>query len=179
MIELKTPNFYSREGRKPKALVLHITDCDLQSALSYTLNPASQASYHYIIGKKNGVVNVYKMVDEEQAAWHTGKVVRPTWNGLEFEPDGRIINPNKYTLGVAVALKAGEFPSWNLWLEWVRLVKDICDRYGFKRDENDLVNHFEIRIDKTCPRPWCNRAFANILIKYFIDSPLGRRRNNN
>lgn len=156
MPRIQTDNYYSRGGYGIKAVVLHITEGSSSSAISWFKNPESNASAHYLVAEYG---EVYQLVDEEFAAWHTGKVVRPTWDGLI---EG--VNPNYYTIGVELALlNDRSMPTWRQWIAWARLVKDIK-----RRNFNiDIVNHNEIRADKTCPGFWGSRFYYNIL-KNFV-----------
>jgi len=78
-----------------------------------------------------------------------------------------IVNPNKYTIGIEVALPNGRtMPTWGQWLAVTRLVRDIAGRYSLPLDKHGLVNHFEINKGKTCPGMWCRRFYILSLMKF-------------
>ncbi len=156
---LKLNFVQGREGYKPKAIVLHITEGSSASAWSWFNQLQSQASSHYLVCE-NG--EVWRLVKEEDTAWHCGRVVNPTWKGLI--PN---VNPNKYTIGVEVALLTGsQMPAWKQWTATAKLVKDICQRWNIPQNELGIVNHREIRADKTCPGTWISRFYILILMKF-------------
>lgn len=162
MIQKLSPNFTKgRDGHEVSGIVLHITDSSLNSALDWFSRPESQVSCHYLLGVKNGNVETYQIVKEEDTAWHAGLVVSPTWKGLK--PG---INPNKYTIGIETALKVGEFPSIKLWFEVARLVKELYLKYPLIiLDERGIANHREIRANKTCPGSYITRSWIVNFIK--------------
>jgi len=108
---------------------------------------------------------VDKLVSEEDAAWANGKMVKPIWKGLLVE-NGEVVNPNLYTISVAVA-STGEIPTWKNWVKWVQLCKEILNRYDWTVNELRVVNHFEINALKSCPKAWFSRFYLNLLIRYF------------
>src|SRR5689334_6011320 len=81
-----------------EAVVIHIIDGSLQDADSTFGDNTLQGprSAHYAVGR-NGDVHQY--VEEQDTAFHAGRVVNPTWGGLKRSPDGTFINPNYYTIG--------------------------------------------------------------------------------
>jgi len=158
-MKIKTANYFPhRVDRKtqikyaPQALVLHITDGSLQSTLSWFQN--GPVSAHWVVDK-NG--EWYEVVEEQDAAWHAGRVVSPTWKG--HRPG---INPNLYTIGIE-AVNSGEFPPIKQWFSWAKGCKDICKRWGIPMDEMHIANHHEIRNDKTCPQPYFTRSWLLML----------------
>jgi len=86
-----------------------------------TLNdPKSEASYHYLIVKKKGILQV---VEEENTAWHAGRKNKPSAALIEL-----YLNPNTYTIGIAFVgyLKNGVEFMDILWCAF--LIADICKR---------------------------------------------------
>lgn len=69
MIEYKeSPNQSLRKGPKIDMIVIHATgDDSFDGALSWMLNPKSQVSAHYLVGKDGKVV---QLVKESKKAWH-------------------------------------------------------------------------------------------------------------
>lgn len=160
MISIPTKNYWKDRiddagiRHSVRALVLHITDSSSQSAIQWFLNPIG-ASAHYLVCENAEVV---QMVDEKDAAWHAGKVVNPRWEGYAHN------NPNYSTIGVEVA-STGQFPPINQWFAWARLCKDIIERYNIPKDAIGIVNHNEIRADKSCPGNWFNRTWLLFLMR--------------
>ena len=158
---IKTRNYFKdrRDPKtglsyKPKALVLHITDGTLESTLNHFKNPRSNASSNYIVDPQG---NWISMVDEKNAAWANGKVVDPIWKGYT---EG--INPNLQTISVEV-VSFGGFPNLKQWISWARGCKEICQRHGWTVNDLQVVNHFEINSQKTCPGKWFSRQYLKIL----------------
>jgi len=151
-----------RDGYKITAVCLHITEGTASGTLSWFNNPESLASSHYLVSPTAPFV--MQLVEEYDTAWHAGKVVRPTWKGLQ---EG--VNPNKYTIGIEVALpSASFFPKWGQWRATALLVKDLLERYNLPLDEMGLVEHREIRADKLCPGKFITRLWMQTLMKYIV-----------
>ncbi|GAH88907.1 unnamed protein product [marine sediment metagenome] len=159
MRPIKTNNFWKgREGHKIKAVVLHITEGSLLATVNHFENPRSQTSAHWIVDEYGNWIPV---VDEKDSAWHCGRVVRPTWNGLI---EG--VNPNLYTIGVECVVRKRSIwivPRIKQWLSWARGIERITKQYGI-----EMVNHNEINAGKICPGKYFNKWWAKLLIKYFI-----------
>src|SRR3990167_3748423 len=157
-----SPNFYSREGHKIEAIILHIgegslgwADTSLGAINSHFSKPSTQVSAHYGIGY-NGEVDQY--VKEEDCAWHAGLADRPTWKLFNK------INTNKRTIGI-------EHEGWHD-EEWpeaqkvasANLIKDICVRHNIPIDREHIIGHYEIRKSKpNCPA--LNKSIIDELIK--------------
>lgn len=163
-----TSNFFSnridrKTGKqyKPIAMVLHITDGSYESTMNWIKDPQSQVSYNYIVHDGR----VEQIVKERHGAWANGLVKRPTWKGFIIE-NGKIVNPNLYTISVAVA-NWGKVPVWKTWKAWRDLCEDIMQRHNLSVNDLQVVNHFEINNGKRCPRPFCTRHFLNLLLKFF------------
>jgi len=141
----------------PRALTLHITDGSYGSTMNWIKNPRSQVSYNYVVHDRGYV----EVVHPRHAAWANGHVVRPTWKGLLVE-DNEIVNPNLYTISVAVVNKGG-VPKWSTWVHWVRLCKKLLKENNWDIDPMNVVNHYEIKSSKRCPRPYLTRFYLKIL----------------
>ncbi|MGQ9547460.1 MAG: N-acetylmuramoyl-L-alanine amidase [Roseiflexus sp.] len=72
---IRSPNYGSRNGRSISMIVIHATAGTARSALAWLTNPASRVSAHYLIDKAG---QIYRLVDDEYAAWHAGRAV---WRG--------------------------------------------------------------------------------------------------
>lgn len=143
-----TPNYRAgRSGKKPLAIVNHITAGYYPGCLDWMKNPASQASAHFLV-LRNG--RILQMVKEEDTAWHAGIVTKPNWPLY----DGT--NPNYYTIGIEHegmpedGLTDAQYQS-TLWLH-----KYLMAKYpGITMDTNHIIGHY--RIDSVnrpnCPGP--------------------------
>ena len=68
-ISKPSPNFSSREGYKPDSIIIHDTEGQFAGALSWLCDPASKVSAHVLINRAG---EVYRLVPDEQKAWHAG-----------------------------------------------------------------------------------------------------------
>lgn len=82
-----SPNFSSREGRTPIAIVDHITAGAFPGCQDWLCDPAAQASAGYIVTK---IGRIIQLVKDGAKAWHAGVVNKPSW----VLYDGS--NPNVY-----------------------------------------------------------------------------------
>lgn len=143
IIDKLSPNFYSRRGYKPEAIVIHIAEGNNPGLLSWICNPRSQVSYHYVIGKKG---EIWRIVKEEDAAWHAGVVRNPTWVLLK-----KGVNPNWYTIGVCFEGFADTEPTELQYTSGRALIQDICKRNNIPINSDRIVPHRMINGAKTCP----------------------------
>jgi len=132
-----------RAGYKPEAIVIHICDGSYEGCHNWLLNPKSQVSAHYIV-KKDGCYD--QLVKFEDTAWHCGGVVRPTWKLLK-----KNVNPNLYTIGIEIGIKAGEQPLKKTIRRVADIVQYLCGRFDIPCDRDHVIGHCEITAAKTCP----------------------------
>lgn len=156
IIQKKSPNFWKgRKGYRPEAVVIHIMDGTLPGTDSWFVNPSSQVSAHYGIGKGG---EVHQYVNEEDSAWHAGRVDAPAWNLIK--PN---INPNLYTIGIEHEGKPDD-----VWTDAMKqasaiMIREICQRWQIPIDRNHVVGHFEIFSKKpNCPAS--NKAILDELV---------------
>ena len=93
-----SPNFdkENRNKKSIKIIVIHYTGMRSQEeAINRLCNPKSKVSSHFLISE-NG--KVYKLVDENKAAWHAGI---SCW--------GRFKNLNKNSIGIELVNKGHQF----------------------------------------------------------------------
>lgn len=161
---MRTQNFWKdridpKTGKqyKPIALCLHITDASSESTLNHIADPQSGVSYNWVIDERGKWIEV---VNEKDAAWANGYVRNPTWPLYN-----RKINPNLQTISVGAA-NTGNFPKVRMWISWARGCREIIEKYNFPLDSKGIPNHFDIRIDKRCPRPWFTRKWLLTLMKF-------------
>lgn len=141
---IQSPNRWTgRRGHKPEAIVIHICDGGYVGCHAWLLNPTSQVSAHYIV-RKDGCYD--QLVKFEDTAWHCGVVVRPTWKLLK--PG---VNPNLYTLGIEIGIKAGEAPTKKTIAKVVDLVQYLCGKFEIPCDRDHVIGHCEIDAAKSCP----------------------------
>lgn len=104
IIQKSTPNKMSRQGWKPDIIVSHITQGSYAGAVTWLMNPASEASSHFVISK-TGIIT--QLVDIREAAWVNGTRLKkdgtgPGWYGdskLKLVRD-RKTNANFYSIGI-------------------------------------------------------------------------------
>ena len=157
-----SPNFSSRNGRKPIAIVNHITSGAFNGALSWLCNPKAQASAHYLISRDGQIV---QLVKDEDKAWHAGEVNHPHWRLY----DGS--NPNLCTIGIEHEGYTGAGGDGNLTEEQYQatlfLQRHLIEKWGVPVDRDYIIGHY--RIDSVnrpnCPGPkfpW-ERLFNDLL----------------
>lgn len=139
-----TPNFWpDRGGNTIKAIVVHTCDCSFGVCANTIKNPSEEKSYHYIIDTDGEVT---QFVPIEAAAWHCGKVVKSSWKGLIAG-----VNPNLYTVGVALAGVASQDATPRQMVALCTLLSAAAAEVGVGIDANTIVFHREIQGEKTCP----------------------------
>jgi len=133
MIEYKeSPNQSLRKGPRIDMVVIHATASDsFEGALAWMLNPKSQVSAHYLIGKDGKVV---QLVKESKKAWHAGK---SDWKG---DPDC-----NNFSIGIELVNKndgLDEYPD----IQIITLAKLVANIQGFFKAITDdrIVGHDQI-----------------------------------
>ncbi|GCE45190.1 N-acetylmuramoyl-L-alanine amidase [Thermosporothrix hazakensis] len=157
ILSIPSPNYMSRQGRRPRWVILHGTagfhkaeDCGY-----YFQQPSSQVSSHYVIGQDGTIV---QCVDEAQAAWANGVLDAGADSWWYDTP-----NPNYDTISIehikphtdnsdeiTPAQKAASF----------RLIAQICARWGIPTRPADaqggITGHFSIApINRSgCPGPY-------------------------
>lgn len=141
IISAPSKNFESRQGYKPEAVVIHCTDGFFPGDLEWLMG-RGKVSSHYLIAPSG---DVYSLVDDSLAAWHSGLVVNPTATLKEG------VNPNLYTLGIEVSLKVPGTINPEQWKALKELVKTLCDKHYILIDRKHIWGHREIRSDKVCP----------------------------
>ena len=93
---LPSPNFDSREGQGIDMLVLHYTGMKTaQEALDRLCDPAAKVSAHYVVDEDG---TIYRLVAEENRAWHAGV---SSWRGAN--------NVNQRSIGIEIVNPGHEF----------------------------------------------------------------------
>ena len=158
---------------QPIAIVFHITDVTASaknirdSFNRYQEDPGRRASSHYVIDRDG---TVYYIVEEENTAYHTGVVDRPTWGRLKKHSSGAIINPNAYTIGMEFCgnwSKLSEDYTEAQYASAIELCDAISNRWSLPLNRDHFVLHREIRKNKTCPgmKADINRIIAGIILR--------------
>lgn len=146
MIQKSSPNFTKgRAGQKVEALVIHIMAGSLVGTDDWFSRTESQVSAHYGIGLSG---EIHQYVQEENQAWHAGKIVPPTsWKLLK--PG---VNPNAYTIGIeheGQDLSKGSEAQLNA---SAGLIRVLATKYGIVLDRDHIVGHYQIKSSKpNCP----------------------------
>jgi len=141
-----------RSNHQVEAVVIHLIDgsqvgCD---ATFLDNNLTDPRSAHYSISK-SGVIHQY--VDEQDTAFHSGRVVNPTWPGLKLGSDGRPVNPNLYTIGIEHEGRPNDEWPDEMYIASAALLRAIAERNPALStlSERNVAMHRQIRADKSCP----------------------------
>ncbi len=146
MFSKESPNkSIGRSGQKPEAVVIHITAGSYESAKNWIYKTEARASYHYLIAK-NGKIK--RVVQENNTAWHAGRIFNPKWPLLK--PG---INPNTYTIGIALALTEKEEPTILQIFGIAFLLKRLNHLFQIPLDKDHVIPHNWINGAKSCPGP--------------------------
>jgi N-acetylmuramoyl-L-alanine amidase len=142
-----------------EAIVIHLIDgsqvgCDATFADTAL---AVRRSAHYSVGRDG---KVHRYVDERDTAFHCGVVVNPTWEGLKKAADGRIINPNFYTIGIEHEGRVQDEWTPEMYAASSELMREIASRFPALQPltRRNVVMHREIRATKACPGPKADLA---------------------
>lgn len=130
-VDRPSPNYRRTPGRRPSCVVIHATAAPAAAgSLAWLCDPTSKVSAHWLIDRW-GIV--YRLVHEEDVAWHAGVSV---WNGRP--------NVNDFSVGIELD---NENDGITPYPEPQRaacrqLVQAICAEYGIA--PSDVVSHAEI-----------------------------------
>ena len=149
IIQIPSPNYTrGRNGYQPEAVVIHIMEGTLAGTDSWFRNPDSHVSAHYGISK-NGDVHQY--VQEQDTAWHAGRVHAPVWSNIKPAGSGLYVNPNYYTIGIEHEGDAQTDWTDALYNSSAELLAAICRRWNIPFDRTHIIKHRDIYSLKTCP----------------------------
>tara|TARA_B100000029_G_C17383757_1_gene890783 strand:+ start:177 stop:902 length:726 start_codon:yes stop_codon:yes gene_type:complete len=159
---MKINNFYSpnfdgkkRSGKSIKLLVIHYTGMQSgRESLKRLCDPKSKVSCHFLI-YQNG--KIFRLVDDNQIAWHAGK---SCW--------GKYKNLNKNSIGIELVNKGHKFGYENFnnkqISSLIKITKNLLKKYKIKK--NNVVGHSDIaplrKIDPGEKFPWKILAKKNI-----------------
>jgi len=164
-----TPNQTAgRAGRKPVAIVNHITAGLYPGCLNWMQNPKAQASAHYLVTKAG---QIFHLVKDEDTAWHAGAVNKPNWPLY----DGT--NPNRYTIGIEHEGLSGDALTEDQYQATLWLHKHLVAKWGISVDRDRIIGHY--RIDSVnrpnCPGPrfpW-DRLFVDLAAAKVVKIQVG------
>jgi len=144
-----SPNFDRKKRSKNsiKIIVIHYTGMQSErESISRLCNPKSKVSSHFVISQ-NG--RVYRLVQDNQIAWHAG---RSCW--------GKYKNLNKNSIGIELVNKGHKFGYTNFkkrqLLSLIKICKSLIKKYKIKK--RNVVGHSDIaplrKIDPGEKFPW-------------------------
>lgn len=135
-----------------EAVVIHLIDGSLQVADSTFLDNTltDRRSAHYAIGRAG---EIHQYVSEADTAFHAGNIVEATWTGLKRGPDGRLVNPNYYTIGIEHEGRVNDDWPDAMYAASAALLRALGERHPGLRplSRRNVVMHREIRATKSCP----------------------------
>lgn len=135
-----------RAGTLPiDLIVIHVTEGNAASVISWFNNPEAKASAHYMVQRDGKIV---RFVAEDDTAWHAGRVNAPS-APLVLERRG--LNPNDYSIGIEHEGSGKEELTDAQRASSIALIRDICLRHTIPIDRRHIVGHREIFSFKTCP----------------------------
>jgi N-acetylmuramoyl-L-alanine amidase len=147
-IEPKLLSVNYKKGRavaKPDVIVIHIQEGTMEGTDAEFSNPATQKSAHYGVSKAG---EVWQWVQDEDTAWHAGKVVRPTAAIVQERAE---LNPNSYSFGIECEGFAADEPPAAQMGALAELVRLLAFRHDIPITPRHVLGHRQIRADKTCP----------------------------
>ena len=173
---MKISNFYSpnfsrkkRSNNSIKIIIIHYTGMQSERESMFRLcSPKSKVSSHFVISQ-NG--RVYRLVQDNQIAWHAGK---SRW--------GKYQNLNKNSIGIELVNRGHRFGYTNFkkkqLLSLIKLLQILIKKYKIKK--RNIVGHSDIaplrKIDPGEKFPWkqladnrigiWHRCKPNLLRKY-------------
>ena len=144
-----SPNFYKRKRsvKSVKLVVIHYTGMQSErESIKRLCNPESKVSSHYLI-TQSGII--YRLVEDNQVAWHAGK---SCWRKYK--------NLNKNSIGIELVNKGHEFGYTNFknkqLFSLIKICKILIQKYKIKK--GNIVGHSDIaplrKIDPGEKFPW-------------------------
>lgn len=126
-------------------IVIHVTEGNAASVISWFNNPEAKASAHYMVQRDGKIV---QFVSEEDTAWHAGRVNAPV---APIVLERRGVNPNNYSIGIEHEGTGKEELAPDQRVSSLALIRAICLRHTIPIDRRHIVGHREIFSFKTCP----------------------------
>ena len=151
---MKISNFYSpnfnrkkRPNNSIKIIIIHYTGMQSErESIAKLCNPKSKVSSHFVINQ-NG--KIYRLVQDNQIAWHAGK---SCWRKYK--------NLNKNSIGIELVNKGHRFGYTNFKKKQlsslIKVCKSLIKKYKIKK--KNVVGHSDIaplrKIDPGEKFPW-------------------------
>jgi len=156
---MKISNFYSpnfsrkkRPNKSIKIIIIHYTGMQSERESMIRLrNPRSKVSSHFVINQ-NG--KIYRLVQDNQIAWHAGK---SSWAQYK--------NLNKNSIGIELVNKGHQFGYTNFKKKQLSSLTKICKSLikKYKIKKKNVIGHSDVsplrKIDPGEKFPW--RQLAN------------------
>lgn len=134
-----------RQGHAVDMVTIHVTEGSASSVRSWFAAAVVQVSAHYMVTVAG---TVDQFVDEDDTAWHNGRVHQSTAPLVVARPH---VNPNLYSIGIEHE-GTGDAPLTALQRDAsVELIRDICTRRSIPIDRAHIVGHHEVFRLKSCP----------------------------
>ena len=167
---LYSPNFdkKNRSNKSIKLIIIHYTGMQSERESMLRLsNPKSKVSIHFVISR-NG--KIYRMIQDNQIAWHAGK---SCW--------GKYKNLNKNSIGIELVNNGHQFGYTSFkkkqLLSLIKICKNLIKKYKIKR--RNIIGHSDIaplrKIDPGEKFPWKKLAIKNIGIWHSCQPNLLRK----
>jgi len=167
---LYSPNFNSKKRSKSsiKIIVIHYTGMQSErESIIKLCNPKSKVSSHFLINQKG---KVYRLIQDNQIAWHAGK---SCW--------GKYKNLNKNSIGIELVNKGHQFGYTNFGKKQlsslIKICRSLIKKYKIKK--KNIVGHSDIaplrKIDPGEKFPWKQLAKKNIGIWHSCNPNLLRK----
>ena len=165
---IHSPNFDQRKrsSKSIKLLVIHYTGMQSErESIMRLCNPKYKVSSHFVINQ-NG--KIYRLVQDDQTAWHAGK---SCW--------GKYKNLNKNSIGIELVNKGHEFGYTNFKKKQlsslIKICKNLIRKYRIKKQ--NIVGHSDVaplrKIDPGEKFPWKKLAKKkNWNLAYLQNSPV-------
>lgn len=149
IVQIPSPNYHpGRQGYRVEAIVVHIMEGTLEGTDSWFRSPSSQVSAHYGIGQRG---DVHQYVQQEDTAWHAGRVNNPSWSLIKRSGENLYVNPNLYTVGIEHEGSTDSDWSDAMYATSAALIREIAQKWQIPLDRGHVIGHHEIYSLKTCP----------------------------
>src|SRR5437588_8798071 len=150
-----SPNFDQRPADQTGTLhmvIIHTCESDYASCWSWLVNPASQASAHYVVDEEGGEIS--QLVREPDRAWHIAALYDCALN-RRHDCGLNGVQSHDFTVGIehaGFASQAG-FPASQIEAS-ATLVCDVTRDRGIPRDWQHIVGHGQLQpANRTDPGP--------------------------
>jgi N-acetylmuramoyl-L-alanine amidase CwlA len=126
-------------------ITIHVTEGSRESVIEWFDDPKAEVSAHYMVAKDGSIV---QFVDEEDEAFHNGRVDHPT-APLVLQRPGK--NPNGWSIGIEHEGDGTRDLTDLQRKASIELIRGICQRHSIPIDRTHIVGHHEVYSLKRCP----------------------------